>query len=354
MVLTTSISYGDNLSLSAVSGILIDGNSGRILYEKNSHEKMPMASTTKIMTALVAIENGKLEDKVNIKKTGVGIEGSSIYLRDGEIISLRDLLYGLMLRSGNDAAVSIADHVGQGVDNFIDLMNKKAEEVGAVNTNFMNPHGLPNDNHYTTAYDLALITREALKHEEFKDIVKAKTWTAKRDENNYFYNKNQTLWEYEGGDGVKTGYTMRAGRCLVSSATRKGMQLIAVVLNAGDWFNDNYKLLNYGFEKYTSYIIYDKNQYMTKVPIVNGKKEYVFLVAENSLTYPLKEGEKSKVKISIDNPTILEAPIEKGEVLGSIQTYLDGQLIRKDNLIVKESIDKISFIDKIINMFKNS
>src|SRR5690606_37873939 len=170
------------------SCILIDANTGRILFEKNPHVKMPMASTTKIMTALVALEYGNLEDEVIITKEAVGIEGSSIYLREGEIMSLEDLLYGLMLRSGNDAAVAIAIHVGGNLENFIDLMNKKAKEIGAVNTNFTNPHGLHDDLHYTTAYDLALITREAFKYEEFAKIAGTKSYISNRVENNYYYN----------------------------------------------------------------------------------------------------------------------------------------------------------------------
>ena len=187
--------------ISAQSAILMDSISGRVIYSFNSQEKLPMASTTKIMTALVAIENGDMKDVVKINKDWIGIEGSSIYLYEDEEITKKDLLYGLMLRSGNDAAIAIANYIGGDISNFIEMMNIRSKKIGALNTNFVNPHGLEDENHYTTAYDLALITKEALKLSEFSEIVSTKTWVANRDKNNYFYNKNKTIWQYDGGDG---------------------------------------------------------------------------------------------------------------------------------------------------------
>lgn len=311
-----------------------------------------MASTTKIMTALVALEYGNLEDEVIITKEAVGIEGSSIYLREGEIMSLEDLLYGLMLRSGNDAAVAIAIHVGGNLENFIDLMNKKAKEIGAVNTNFTNPHGLHDDLHYTTAYDLALITREAFKYEEFAKIAGTKSYISNRVENNYYYNKNKTLWEYKGGDGVKTGYTMRAGRCLVSSATRNGHRLIAVSLNARDWFNDNYKLLDFGFENFKPYLIYDKGQFIKKIEVEKGKKKYLDLVTDSSFTYLLKDDEKSKIKLTVEVPDRVEAPINEGTKIGYLYTFFDGKLINKIDLIAKSSVGKSNILERLIERIK--
>ena len=321
--------YCEDLCLSAESYILIDANTGRVLCEKNSHNKMPMASTTKIMTALIALEKGNLDDKVIIEKESVGVEGSSIYLKEGESIILRDMLYGLMLRSGNDVAIAISRHIGGTTEDFVSLMNKKAKSIGALNTNFMNPHGLHDDLHYTTAYDLALITKEAFRYFDFKDIVKEKSYLSNREENNYFFNKNKTLWEYEGGDGVKTGYTMKAGRCLVSSASRNNMHLIAISLNARDWFNDNYKLLDYGFNNYKPCLIYDKGQFMKKINVIGGNKDFIDLITEESLFYPLLEDERGRVKISIETSDIIKAPIEKESKIGYIYTYLDGQIVSK-------------------------
>lgn len=352
ILLSSSIVNGENIYLSGSSCILIDANTGRILFEKNPHVKMPMASTTKIMTALVALEYGNLEDEVIITKEAVGIEGSSIYLREGEIMSLEDLLYGLMLRSGNDAAVAIAIHVGGNLENFIDLMNKKAKEIGAVNTNFTNPHGLHDDLHYTTAYDLALITREAFKYEEFAKIAGTKSYISNRVENNYYYNKNKTLWEYKGGDGVKTGYTMRAGRCLVSSATRNGHRLITVSLNARDWFNDNYKLLDFGFENFKPYLIYDKGQFIKKIEVEKGKKKYLDLVTDSSFTYLLKDDEKSKIKLTVEVPDRVEAPINEGTKIGYLYTFFDGKLINKIDLIAKSSVGKSNILERLIERIK--
>lgn len=194
-------SYGEKLDISAQSGILIDGNSGRVLLEYNPpHLKLPMASTTKIMTALIGLEKGNIDENIIISRDAVGIEGSSIYLYEEESISLEDLLYGLMLRSGNDSAVAIANHIGGDLENFSLMMNNRAKELGAINTNFKNPHGLSAEGHYTTAYDLALISKKAIEIEKFKEISKAKTWRANRDKNNIFYNKNSTFGNMKGGE----------------------------------------------------------------------------------------------------------------------------------------------------------
>ena len=253
------VSTAENLNLSASSYILMDEVSGRVIIEQDCHKRMPMASTTKIMTALIALEKCDLDDQVKIDERSINIEGSSIYLQNNEIITIKDLLYGLMLRSGNDAAVAIANHVSDSEEEFVELMNEKAKALNAKKTNFTNPHGLSHDDHYSTAYDLALITREAFKYDIFEEISATKSYTANRDKNEYFLNKNKTLWEYDGGDGVKIGYTSAAGRCLVSSAKRDGMRLIAVALDAPDWFNDNYKLLDLGFDNYKTYTIYSKH-----------------------------------------------------------------------------------------------
>ena len=273
--------------IGAQSAILIDAKSKRVLASYNPHIKLPIASTTKIMTALIALENAKLTDKIIIDNNSVGIEGSSIYLEINEAITLEDLLYGLLLRSGNDSAIAIANYIGGDVESFSDMMNNKAMEIGAENTNFMNPHGLHDGRHYSTAYDLALITSEAMKINDFKQIVSTKTWKTDRNKNKIFYNKNKTLWEYEGGDGVKTGYTTKSGRCLVTSATRDGTQLIAVVLNDGNWFKDCYTLMDYGFENFTTYVIFEKEQFLKKIPVHNGNEEYVIAVSNDSFIFPL-------------------------------------------------------------------
>lgn len=351
ITVTASTAFAARTSPPAINGsssILIETNTGRVLYSTNPNLKLPIASTTKIMTALLALENGNLDEKVKINRKSVGIEGSSIYLFPDEEITLRDLVYGLMLRSGNDAAVAIAIHIGGSVENFAELMNKKAKEIGAKNTNFTNPHGLHNDNHYSTAYDLALITREAMKYEEFKKISKTNLWVADRDINRYFYNKNKTIRQYDGGDGVKIGYTRKAGRCLVSSATRNNMQLIAVVLNNPTWFNDCYKLFDYGFENYEPMVVYDKNQLARNIYVPNGKKEILPVITKNSLVLPLSKNEVEHLKTTVVLPEKVDAPIKKGDKIGSIKVFIKGQLMYTEDLIARENVIEKGFWDKAV------
>ncbi|HLR34380.1 MAG TPA: D-alanyl-D-alanine carboxypeptidase family protein [Tissierellales bacterium] len=348
LLFSGTIGYADGVKVHGEGVILMDTDSGRVLYEYNPYSELSMASTTKIMTALVALENGNLDDIVTIKKSSVGIEGSSIYLYEEEEISLEDLLYGLMLRSGNDAAIAIAEFIGGSVDGFVELMNKKAKEIGARNTNFTNPHGLSDENHYTTSYDLTIITRAALKNENFNKIVKTQKWVANREKNQYFYNKNKTLWQYEGGDGVKTGYTKKAGRCLVASATRNDLQLISTVLNDGNWFNDCYELLDYGFQNFSQVIIYDAGQYVENVEVINGNKDKVPIVTKNSFTYPLRKEEIDKITVFYKLPPGIEAPIKKGEEIGEISVYLDGKLIHTEKMITKENINKLNILEKML------
>lgn len=241
--------------ISASSAIVIDAEDGSVLYEKNADKKAYPASTTKIMTAMLTLETlDKLdsppEQKVVIPSEAVGIEGSSIYLAPGEEVRIIDLLYGMMLRSGNDAATALAIIIGGDTEHFAEMMNARASEVGCTGTNFLNPSGLYDENHYTTVRDMAMIAREAMKNDIFREIAAAEDYTAEReaDKYNYFYNKNKTVHQYEGGDGIKIGYTKASGRTLVASAEREGRRLICVVMNAPDWFNDAYSLMDYCFE----------------------------------------------------------------------------------------------------------
>jgi len=349
--MTLSIAYGnesiENIQVSGQSAIVMDVETGRVLYEKNIYSKLPMASTTKIMTALLAIENIPLDKKVKINPNAQGIEGSSIYLKSNEELKAIDLIYGLMLRSGNDAAVAIAYEVSGSIDAFSELMNIRAKEIGAQNTNFVNPNGLHDSNHYTTAYDLGLITREALKNLTFKEVVKTKFYTADREGYKHFANKNKTLDICEGGDGVKTGYTMKSGRCLVASATRDDMQLIAITLNDYDWFDTTKRLLDESFNIYKSYDLFNKNQTITKVHVTDGTSKEVSISPFKDATIPLNKGEEEKLLTVIDIPKVLHAPIEKGQKVGKMTTYLHGKIINTTQLIANESIEKQTFKDKI-------
>ena len=242
--LIVSVTRAENLYTSASGGCVIEGSTGRVLFEKNKDKKLAMASTTKIMTAITAIENcDDLDEKFEVSPKAVGIEGTSLYLRKGDVYSTRDLLYALMLISGNDASVAIAEHIAGSTSEFVTLMNEKAKEIGAVNSHFANTHGLDEDGHYTTAYDLAKITAYALNNDTFREIVSTqstKIINSKdgQEEARYLRNKNKLLFKLDGCIGVKTGFTNDAGRCLVSAIERNGMRLISVVLNCGPMFEE--------------------------------------------------------------------------------------------------------------------
>ncbi|GAC43666.1 D-alanyl-D-alanine carboxypeptidase family protein [Paenibacillus popilliae] len=280
-------------AIHAKAAALIDVASGRILYSLNGEEPLPMASTTKIMTAIVAIEAGQLSDVVKTSKRAFAKEGSSLYLRRGEEMSLHHLLYGLMLRSGNDAAVAIAEHVGRSEEGFVYLMNQKAEMLGLEKTQFRNPHGLDANGHYTTANDLVRLSAYALHNPTFREIVRTKVKTVPNPNEKWDYkwtNKNKMLQLYKGADGVKTGYTSKALRCLVSSATRHGQQLAVVTLNDGNDWLDHSRLLDYGFTAFPAVML-----------VAEGDKVqgYEYLQASASVAYPLGADERSRVKASV-------------------------------------------------------
>lgn len=249
--------------ISAQAYIVIDAQSGRILKSHNADIKLPIASTTKIMTAILAIETIKnLNQKIGVPPECSGIEGSSIYLRPNQTVSVIDLLYGTMLRSGNDAASTLSKFAGRNdPEGFISMMNKKAKELGAFNTNFENANGLHDDNHYSTAYDLALISSYAMKNDTFKKIAAAEKYKAESI-NNIFYNKNKVVYQYKYGTGIKIGFTKAAGRCLVASAEKDGTEIIAVLLNDNNWFNDSYQTFDWAFENYKCYSIVEKRQFV--------------------------------------------------------------------------------------------
>ncbi len=276
----------------AKAAALIDVASGRILYSQRGDEPMLIASLTKIMTAIVAIEHGNLDDQVTVSKRAAGMEGSSLYLRAGEKMTLKNLLYGLMLRSGNDAATAIAEHVGGSVEGFVFLMNRKAEELGLANSHFANPHGLDQAGHYMSANDLARLTAYSLRNPVFRSIVKTRVKTAPNPLEEWDYkwvNKNKMLRMYEGADGVKTGYTKQASRTLVTSATRGGQQLAAVTLNDGDDWSDHRSLLDYGFRHFPLQEVVRKGE-----PAPGSS-----YVAAETFRYPFAEGERERLEVKL-------------------------------------------------------
>lgn len=323
------------LTLSADSACLIAADTGEIIFAKNENQQRPMASTTKIMTALLAAENGNMEDVVTVSKNAERQEGSSIYLRSSEKITLNDLVYGLMLNSGNDAAVAIAEHLSENVSDFAEQMTKKAVEIGAVNTQFKNPNGLDEPGHYTTAYDLALIAAYAMKNENFYRIVSTRsaTGTLQSGQTLYFTNHNKLLNMYDGAVGVKTGFTKASGRCLVSAAERDGILLVAVTLNAPDDWNDHKKMLDYGFENAYLKNIIKKNQVL-KTKHANGK-EYNFIAADDVNAASCA---KTKFEVKLHFPEKIPAPINKGEKAGFGEIFYKGKYVKQFDIVSQEDI----------------
>lgn len=328
---------------SARAAVLMDVNSNRILYSKNMNEKLAMASTTKIMTILVAIESGKLDEKVTVSKKASHMEGSSIYLREGERHTVNDLMYAIMLRSGNDAAVAVAEHIGGSVEGFADMMNKKALDIGAKNTRFANPHGLDSEGHYTTARDLALITSYALKNPVFSSIVSSKKKIIEGPPNENWdrvmINKNKMLWQFDGGDGVKTGFTNKAGRCLVSSATRDGLQIVCVVLNCGPMWNDSSSLLEYAFKNFIKKKVVEKDSIFKVVEVNNGKERFVGVRPVEDFALALRADEINNVKLIADDLRVAQAPFKKGDDAGRLNVYIDKTLLKTIKLEYSEGVE---------------
>ena len=339
-----------NYNCSAQSACVIDADSHRVFYSKNDSLKLPMASTTKIVTAITAILNyDDLNTRQPIDNNAVGVEGSSIYLKKGEMLSLKELLYGLMLRSGNDAATAIAYMVAGGIPQFAKLMNDFALSVGAKNSHFTNPHGLDDPEHYTTAYDLALITSFALNNETFAEIVKTKNVKLCEDEDNYRYlvNKNKLLYNMPSCIGVKTGYTKKAGRCLVSASLQDGLKVVSVVLNCGPMFEESKDLLSLVHQKYKSVEIIPPYNYYNSVMVENGEQKIVNIYSREGLKLALSDDELCNINIEYDLPKTLVAPIESEKVVGSIKVYYGKHLIFSEKIYTMDSVKSRLLKDKV-------
>lgn len=349
--------YAYDFTGSAQSMIVLERNSGRVLKQKNADKRLPMASTTKIATAITVIENtDDLERVVEVPTEAQGVEGSSIYLKAGEKIRIIDLLYGLMLQSGNDCAVALAIVTKGSVEDFAFLMNETAKKVGATNTNFVNPHGLHDDNHYTTARDLAKITAHAMSNEIFAKIVSTKKYIAPwdgKDHGRVILNKNKILSTYDGGDGVKTGYTKKAGRCLVASSTKEDMSVIAVVLNCAPMFEDCRKLMDQAYDEYDMVEINSLIDENESVSVEKGKKETVRVGVNKLEQYPLTNAEKEKLRYEINCNKILKAPISECEEIGKIEFFIENELLFVKKLYTIERVESLSVRDSLGEIIKD-
>ncbi len=324
--------------VSAASAVLMDAGTGRVLYEKDGHTRRLIASTTKLMTALVALESGHdLGETVTIDRAWTGAEGSSIYLRPGEEVTLEALLYGMLLRSGNDAALAVAGHCGGTVEQFVARMNRKAQELGMEDSSFANPNGLNAERHYSSAWDMALLARACLENEELAKIVSTKSITLGT---RTFTNHNKLLWRYEGCIGLKTGYTEKAGRTLVSAARRDGLTLICVTLNAPSDWADHAALFDYGFANYEARPLLRAGEAVGRLPVSGGLIPACPIKAAEGLTAALSLRERAEVAYVLAEPA-LTAPVPAGARVGEAVCYVNSEELARVPLVAGREVPDI-------------
>ena len=344
----------EEVGTSASACVIIDESSGRVLLSHNAETALPMASTTKVMTALLALEYGDLDAPVTCSRNAFGVPGTSIYLSEGETLTLREMLYGLMLASGNDAATAIAEHIGGTVEDFCRMMTARAAELGCRNTVFLTPHGLPCEGHYTTAHDLALIARQAMTHAEFREIVGTSRATIPwegRDYARVLNNKNKLLTTYEGATGIKTGYTKKAGRCLVFGAERDGMRIIGVVLNCWDWFNEAARLMDLAFDRYEAVTLLRAGDAAGTVDVALTDGATVDAILSADLTGVAAKG--SIPQVEIDLPATVDAPVQAGQVLGTARLVAGGVTIAEADLVAAADVARDDFPARWLMYWRN-
>ncbi len=359
-IFKTGVVYSKGENLTTARGMcVLETSTNRVLYSKNMHEKMPMASTTKIITAISVLSKiSDLDQKAVIPRDAVKIPGTSIYLEEGESLTIRELLYGLMLRSGNDAAVALAILAFGSVQQFLDYTNEYVKTLGVYNTRLANPHGLDDSNHYTTPYDLALITSHALKNKNFAEIVKTKEKVISKefDKNGnkrLLKNKNKLLINYEYADGVKTGYTGRAGRSFVGSATKDGMQVVCSLLNCNPMFEECEQLLEKAFSEYKLVKLLDRSERGSIAVEGSSKIKSINTLNKNEFYYPLKDGEIENLKFEYKINSKVSVPINNDTVVGQIDVKLGNHLIFSDKIYTIKEIDEDKVLDKAKDIIYN-
>ena len=340
------------IDVSAKSAILYEPETKTVLFEKDSKTERPIASTTKILTALVALQHADLSETVTVPRAVVGTEGTSMYLKENEKLSVSDLLYGLLLRSGNDAASALAYHIGKGdTGRFTEMMNRTARDIGMKNSCFKNPSGLPEEGHFSTAYDMALLASRALENPLFSEIVATKEKTVA---GRLLSNHNKMLRLYEGANGVKTGFTKAAGRCLVSSAERNGMTLVAVTLSAPDDWDDHTEMLDYGFDNFALKKYSSENIELPELPVAGGTLDGVSVNVCGELSFLTEKRKENGVKAEIILPRFVYAPITSGDVVGEIRYVLNGENLGSLSVVSCDTVTEYkskSFIRKILDFF---
>ena len=338
------------LDVSAHSAVLMDGDSGQVIWEKNSNEKSLIASTTKIMTALVVLEQTELSDIVEVAAEAVGVEGSSMYLKAGEKLTVEDLLYGLMLSSGHDAAVALAMYVAGSPEAFAELMNEKAQALSLQNTHFANPNGLDSEENYATARSLGILTAAAMENDDFRTIVSSKTYSCA---GHSMTNHNKLLWQYDGAVGVKTGFTKHAGRILVGCAEKNDRRLISVTINAPSDWNDHKQMLDYGFSCYSEKTLVSAGDTVGNLPVISGVSEQVPLVAEREIIWNMLSEELPELRLETE--PFVYAPVSQGQELGTLKVYVGSRLVGETPVIAGESVEQLpeepGFWDRLLERF---
>lgn len=334
---TIKASAISSLDVSAQSAVLMECSSKEIVFDKNSEKRLPMASTTKIMTALVILEKFGLQHKFTVNESAVGTEGTSAYLKKGDTLTIESALYALLLQSANDAANALALEACESIEAFSVLMNEKAKEIGLSDTQFKNPSGLPEEGHYTTAHDLAFLGSVCLENSDFYKIVSTKAKTVEiSGEKRTFVNHNKLLSSYDGAIGIKTGFTKESGRCLVSAAERNGVRFVCVTLSASNDWNDHKILLDHGFSQYKSFDLYYDEEFLIEVP-TGEKGKTALLSAKGSKSVSLHSG--SRISVKIEAPHILFKPINKGKTVGYAVFTSNGKEIHRTPLVLLSSIE---------------
>lgn len=353
-------------TLYSKGAVLIEKDSQRILYERKADQPLAMASTTKIMTCILALEKGQLDDVVSVSRRAAQAPKVKLFLETEEKQYLGDLLYSLMLESHNDSAVAIAEHIGGSVETFCEMMTEKAKSIGAKQTSFETPNGLDGKKHYATPHDMALITAYALENPKFIEIVTTldkhiPSQPLEGSKPHNLINKNRFLREYPGAIGVKTGYTSQAGHCFVGAATRDDMTLIGVAFGAG-WgangrvrkYTDVKKMMNYGFDHYQKYTLVDCETGLDSLQVHKGKQDQIQIKYKDTITLPLTKEEKERIQIETTYLEDLEAPIEKQQKVGEVKVILEGEVLSHTDIVAIEDIPRSNLIDTIKKIFKKT
>ncbi|MEA4987115.1 MAG: D-alanyl-D-alanine carboxypeptidase family protein [Anaerovorax sp.] len=361
----TEIAEG-SLKVDAKSAVLLDAGSGTIIYEQNSHEQLPPASVTKIMTMLLALEavdRGQInfDDQVTISERAASMGGSQMYMEAGETQSVENLLKGMAICSANDACVAMAEYVGGTEEIFVENMNKRAKELGMKDSNFVNTNGLPVANHYTSAYDIGLMSKELLKHPQTKEWFN--TWQTKitvgladkKQTELGLTNTNRLIKQYPGANGIKTGFTQEAGYCLSGSATKGELTLISVVMGCTTSkirFAEASRLLDYGFATYDSVKLAEKNEAMGSAPIQKGSTEVVNAICPETVSFLVKKGQKEGITTEVKLNKSITAPVKKGDEIGTLLVYKDKKEIKSYPLLAEEDVERAGFLEMYIRMLK--